>query len=82
MPANIPNIIGAGTAKDHVFRVGKFLNTHFVKSGVIVVFNPKYNIPGKLIMLYHFYIAKGMDFFSSPDHFIRPVVVNIFYKMW
>ena len=82
MAANIAQVVRTGAAQRKGFRVFIILNVNFIVNGVVIVFHPENGRAKKVVMLYQVNKAKGMDFLTAANHFIRARCVNIFYKVW
>ena len=76
MPANVAEVIGAGTPDGHRFGIGVFLDVNLVEDAVIIVLYPEHHTAHELIVLHHLHVSEALDLFSTPDHFIGAVVVN------
>ena len=81
MAADIAQVIGACTPHRYGFGVGIFLNIYFVECAVAVILNPEHHTAHKLIVFYQFHKTHNMDLFTTADHFITSIIVNVFNKV-
>lgn len=81
MPADVAEVVGAGTTQEQRFRIVIFLNVYFVKSSITIISYPKGNRAHKIIMINQFNISEGVNFFPTPYNFICAGIVYVFYEM-
>src|SRR5687768_2859569 len=81
MPAYITQVIRAATAHGRGFGILELLDIYFIIRGVAVILNPEHSGAKQVIVFYEFNKTNGMNLFSSADHFIRSMGINVLDKV-
>ena len=78
MTADIPKVVWTGAAERNMLRIIYLLNIYFVKSRIAVIFYTKYSGAKKVVVFNQFNKTNRMNFFSTTDHFISSMGINVF----
>ena len=81
MTANVSEIIRASAAQRSGTPIFKFLNIYFVECGVAVILYPENSSAKQVVILHQLHKPDSMDLFSSADHFVGAMCVNVLDKV-